>query len=134
MKIQHVAPEWTARVWPEATPFIADALVHAGGDYTVEQAQTLVNTGQWVLVVAHQDGKLAGAATVCFINRPAQRVAFVTAIGGRLISNKDTYQQLSELLKSFGATHIEGAARESIARLWTRYGLAEKYRIVGAAL
>jgi len=34
----------------------------------------------------------------------------------------------------FGATYIEGAARESIARLWTRYGFTEKYRIVGVQI
>lgn len=134
MIVQHVAPEWVARVWPDAAPHIASALEHAGGDYTLEHVQALVGTGQWTLLVAHQDGAIKGAATVCFTNRPAQRVAFVTAIGGKLISSQDTYKQLSELLKSFGATHIEGAAREAIARLWTRYGLAEKYRIVGAAL
>ena len=29
---------------------------------------------------------------------------------------------------------IEGAAREAVARLWTRYGFTEKYRIVGVKL
>lgn len=134
MKVQHVTTEWVARVWPDAAPFIADALAYSGGEYTVEHAQALVSSGQWVLVVAHDANVIAGAAAVQFINRPTQRVAFVTAIGGRLISSRDTFKQFSELLKSFGATHIEGAARDSIARLWTRYGLAEKYRIVGAAL
>lgn len=134
MKIQHVPTEWVATVWPQAEPFLAEALAYAGGDYTIEHVQALVGTGQWMLVVAHDETGMRGAATVHFINRPAQRVAFVTGIGGRLVSSQDTYKQFSELLKSFGATHIEGAARESIARLWTRYGLEEKYRIVGAAL
>jgi hypothetical protein len=55
-------------------------------------------------------------------------------MGGKLITNKETFQQFSDLLKAFGATAIEGASRESTARLWTRYGLEEKYRIVGAKL
>jgi hypothetical protein len=55
-------------------------------------------------------------------------------MGGKLITNKETFQQFSDLLKAFGATAIEGAARESIARLWKRYGFEEKYRIVGAKL
>jgi hypothetical protein len=38
------------------------------------------------------------------------------------------------LLKSYGATKIQGAAREAIARLWTRYGFKERYRIVEARL
>jgi hypothetical protein len=58
----------------------------------------------------------------------------VTTIGGRLISSLDTFEQLKQLMKAFGATALEGAARESIARLWGRYGFAEKYRIVGVKL
>jgi hypothetical protein len=55
-------------------------------------------------------------------------------MGGKLISSKETFADFSALLKAFGATYIEGAARESIARLWTRYGLEEKYRIVGVKI
>jgi hypothetical protein len=65
---------------------------------------------------------------------PNDRVAFVIAIGGKLISNQDTYKQFSGLLKSYGATKIQGAAREAIARLWTRYGFKERYRIVEARI
>lgn len=134
MKVQHVAPEWVVQVWPDAAPFIAQALEHAGGDYTLEHVQALVSTGQWTLLVAHTDGVVRGAATISFTNRPAQRVAFVTAAGGKNVVNRDTYKQLSELLKSFGATHIEAATRKPIARLLARCGMGEKYRIVGAAI
>ena len=48
----------------------------------------------------------------------------------KLISNKDTFRQFKDLLKANGATKIQGAARESIARLWSRYGFEERYRIV----
>ena len=43
-------------------------------------------------------------------------------------------EQLKKLLGTFGATCIEGAERESIARLWSRYGFEEKYRIVGVRI
>jgi hypothetical protein len=109
-------------------------LEHMGDEYTLEQIQTLVSMGQWTLLVALDDGEIKGAATVHFFNRPTQRVAFITTIGGRLISSPDTFSQLKKLLSAFGATHVEGAARESIARLWCRYGFEEKHRIVGVAL
>ena len=32
--------------------------------------------------------------------------------------------------KSFGATKIQGAARESIARFWRRFDFIERYKIV----
>jgi hypothetical protein len=86
------------------------------------------------LLVAVDGETIHGAAAVEFFNRPNDRVAFITAIGGKLVSNEDTFAQLKALMLSMGATTIEGAAREAIARLWSRYGFEEKYRIVGVKL
>lgn len=122
------------RLWPLVESYIAAALEHAKGDYTVEQAKTLVVTGQWMLVVATDEQGVQGAATVNMFNRPDDRVAFVTAIGGKLIGNAETFEQFKRLLANFGATYVEGAARESIARLWRRIGFEEKYRIVGVKI
>ena len=95
----------------------------------------MLANGQWLLVVAVDDtNTIHGAAAVNFNNMPNDRVAFVVAIGGKLISNQDTYAQFTALLKAQGATKIQGAARESIARLWTRYGFKERYRIVEAKI
>lgn len=135
MKIVHVSVAWVPRTWETVYPFIEDALAFGQGDYTAEQMQVHVADGRWQLFVAvDETNKIHGAAVVNFFNRPTQRVAFILAIGGRLISSQDTFAQLKALCASFGATHIEGAARESVARLWTRYGLAEKYRIVGVKI
>ena len=134
MKIQHVPPEWVPAVWPKVEAFIASALEHSKGDYAVEHVQTYLITGQWSLLVAVDGETIHGAATVNFYNRPRDRVAFVTTIGGKLISSEDTFTQLKALLSALGATVIEGAARESIARLWSRYGFEEKYRIVEVKL
>ena len=134
MNIQYVALEWVNRTWPSVEKYIASALEHAQGDYTVDQVKSLVTQGQWVLLVAVDENGIQGAATVNFYNRPNDRVAFITTIGGRLISNRDTFQQLKNYAASMGATVIEGAAREAIARLWHRYGFEEKFRIVGVKL
>ncbi len=122
------------RLWPAVESFIASALEHSKGEYTVDQVKTLVVTGQWMLVVAVDDAGVQGAATVSMFNRPNDRVAFVTAIGGRLVGDADTFGKLKVLLAGYGATYIEGAARESIARLWRRIGFEEKYRIVGVKI
>jgi len=134
MNIQYVSLEWVNRTWPSVEKYIASALEHAQGDYTVDQVRSLVTQGQWVLLVAVDENGIQGAATVNFYNRPNDRVAFITTIGGRLISNRDTFQQLKNYAASMGATVIEGAAREAIARLWHRYGFEEKFRIVGVKL
>ena len=133
MNIQHVPLEWVPRTWPLIAPHIKAALEHTE-DYTLDEVRTLVATGQWLLLIAAEGETIHGAATVQLFNRPSQRVAFITAIGGRLVSSHATFDQLKRLLAAFGATHIEGAARESIARLWSRYGFEEKHRIVGVKL
>ncbi len=114
--------------------FIEAALAYQD-DYSIEHAKVYVANGTWTLVVALDDtGKIHGAATVLFYNRPNDRVAFVITMGGKLITGQETYAQFSDLLKAFGATYIEGASRESATRLWERFGLKEKYRIAGARL
>jgi len=122
------------QVWPMVEQFMENALDYSQGDYTVEHAKVYLTEGLWTLIVSETESGINGAAAVQFFNRPNSRVAFIVAIGGKLCSNHDTYAQMSAIFKNFGATHVEGAARESIARLWRRYGLTEKYRIVGAKL
>lgn len=134
MNIHRVDVGHIHQVWPFVESYIASALEHAKGEYSLESAKVLLVTGQWLLIVAADEQGIHGAATVSFMNRPNDRVAFVTLIGGKLISNDETFAQLKDLLKSLGATCIEGAARESIARLWTRFGFEEKYKIVGVKI
>lgn len=123
------------QTWPLVERFLTDALKWGEDDYTVEQAKAYLARGDWLLLVAvDEENNVHGAAAVSFNNLPNDRIAFVVAIGGKLISSKDTYEQLTALLKGYGATKIQGAARESIARLWTRYGFKERYRIVEAKI
>ena len=133
-----IQPVFTAafhQTWPLVESFLAEALKWGEDDYTAEQAKVHLASGQWMLVVAvDEENTIHGAAAVNFNNMPNDRIAFVVAIGGKLISNQDTYTQFTALLKAHGATKIQGAAREAIARLWTRYGFKERYRIVEAKI
>ena len=131
LSIHHVALQHVHQTWPLVEQYIAEAQKYGGDDYTLDQIKVYVGQGSWMLLVAiDEKSNIHGAATVNFINMPNDRVAFITYIGGRLISNKDTFMQLKNVLKSFGATKIQGAAREAIARLWSRYGFEERYIIV----
>ena len=135
MRIEVVHPDHFQYAWPLVEQYITSALEYSHGEYTTEQAKVYLSSGAWTLYVAVDDaGALHGAGAVQFNNLPNDRVAFVVAIGGKLFTNQDTWQQFVGLLKSRGATRVEGAARESIARLWKRYGFEEKYRIVGVKI
>jgi hypothetical protein len=134
MKVQPVPIEWVNHTWPMVEGFIAEALAYSKGEYTVDHVQSLVSSGQWVLLVAVDGEKIHGAATMYCFNRPTDRVAFVTTTSGKFILDQDTFEQLQNISRTFGATALECAARESMTRLLSRFGFEEKYRIVGVKL
>ena len=137
MNIQTVDTSYIAQVWPLVKDYLEDALVKDNGSpewsdcYNLHHVQGFISSGLRLLLVATDDeGKIHGAATVSFANYPMARVAFITLIGGRLISNKDTFEQLKMILKQRGATKVQGYGRESIVRLWKRYGFEPRTTLV----
>jgi len=135
LNVQLVPLSLIHQTWPVVETFLEEALKWGEDDYTIEQAKVYITKGDWMLLVAvDENNAIHGAAAVNVYNMPNYRVAFVVAIGGKLISSDETYAQLCVLLKSFGATKIRGVAREAIARLWKRYGFRERYILVEADL
>ena len=135
LNVQLVPLSLIHETWPLVNGYIEDALQWGEDDYTIEQVRQNLADGKWMLVVAvDKDQRIHGAAVINIYNMPNFRVAFVVAIGGRLISSQETYAQLCVLLKSFGANRIRGVARESIARLWKRYNFRERYILVEAEI
>jgi hypothetical protein len=135
LQVQLVPLSLIHKTWPLVDEYLEEALKWGEDDYTIEQVKVYITKGDWMLLVAVDEKQnIHGAAAVNVYNMPNDRVAFVVAIGGRLISSDETYAQLCALLKSFGATKIQGVARESIARLWKRYGFKERYILVEAKL
>lgn len=136
LKVQHVPVQFVNQTWSKVEPFIKAAHEKFGdAEYTVEQIKVYLVTGEWLLLVAtDEQNEIHGAATVSFINYPSDRVAFITAIGGKLVTNQDTFGQMSNLLKANGATKIQGIAKEAVARLWKRFGFADKAILVEVKL
>lgn len=135
MKIQHVPPQHAAQTWPLVEAHMVESQKQSKGDYTLEQIKLLVLTGSWLLLVAtDEDNKVHGAMTVEFSNRPNHRVAFITGTGGKSIINEETFKQLESICRANGATSIECAARDSMAKLLDRFGFKDKYRIVEVLL
>jgi len=119
------------QAWNDVAPLLASAMVHVDGEYTLDQLKVMLVDGkQTLLVLVDDDNKIQTAFTIEWINYPNDRIAFLTAIGGKGISDKDSYQSFCDTLKAHGATKIQGAARESVARLWRRLGFKNKHIIV----
>ena len=133
LSIRPVETHFVQQVWPLVEGYLQSALEKDGTctDYNIHHVQMFLTTGQWLLLVAaDEDNIVHGAATVSFINYPLSRVAFITAIGGKLISNDETFEQLKALLKQRGATKIQGFGREAIVRLWKRYNFEPRNTLV----
>lgn len=127
MRVQYVPQQYVAQLWPRVEEHIRAAMEHGHGDYTLDQIKLLVCVGQWLLlVVIDEEGNIHGAATSSFINYPNDRVAFITFVGGRLISNGDTFKEMCDILKSNGATKVQGYCRPSVVRLFKQYGFKER--------
>jgi hypothetical protein len=136
MNVQYVPIHHVNQTWSFVAGFLQAAIEQQSGDkdYTLDQVQVYVSSGQWILLVATENEKIIGAATVNLFNRPNNRVAFITYIGGRLIVSKESFKQMCQVLQTYGATSIEGAVNDAVARLWRRFGFVEKYKIVEVAL
>ena len=135
-KVQPVPVQLINQIWSKVEPFIKSAEEKFGGsEYTTDQIKVYLVTGQMMLLVAaDENAEIHGAATVSFINYPNDRVAFVTSIGGKLVSSPETFAQMSEVFKANGATKIQGAAKEAVARLWKRFGFQDKAILVECKL
>jgi hypothetical protein len=141
LSIRPVGVNYVAQTWQYVEEFLRGAMEKDtpipdwANNYELSHVQGFLSSGQWALIVAVDESNVIhGAATVSFANYPKNRVAFITLIGGKLISNKDTYSQFSAILKDAGATKIQGMARPAIARLWKRYGFEERTTLVEVKL
>lgn len=123
--------------WPMVEGYIQEAIDKGGefpdwaNGYNLSHVQGFVTSGQWLLLVAVDEGQVIhGAMTVSFINYPLHRVAFVTTTGGKFIANPELLEQLKALVKLRGATKIQAYCRESMVRLLSRAGFEPRNMLV----
>lgn len=135
MQIIQIPSHHVQASWPDVEPFISSALGYCQDEYSTDQIRMMLARGEHALLAAVSEGKIVGAAAITFEDYPKARVAFVVAIGGRLISNPSAWEQLRSWCVERGATKIRGAARPAVARLWKqKFGFEQRYIIVEHAL
>jgi hypothetical protein len=116
-------------VWGEVKQYLENALDHSGGEYSLEHLKMFIIQGQQVLLLIIEENKICGAVTVEWINYPNDRIAFITAIGGK--TDKEGYELFFKWVKDSGGTAVRGAAFEAVAKLWKqKYGFKETYIMV----
>ena len=117
--VQIVAPNNIYNVWEDVKEYLNASINVSGGDYTIDQLKLILVRGEQTLLVSvNENNKLNGAMTVEFINRPNDRVMFITALGGNGIVNDETFSQVEAWAKMQGATKANAWAQEAQARLY----------------
>ena len=88
--VQIVAPNNIYNVWDDVKEYLNASINVSEGDFTLDQLKLLLGRGEQTLLVSvDEKGVLNGAMTVEFINRPNNRVMFITALGGHGIVNNE---------------------------------------------
>jgi hypothetical protein len=117
--VQIVAPNNIYNVWEDVKEYLNASINVSEGDFTLDQLKLLLGRNEQTLLVSvDEKGVLNGAMTVEFINRPNDRVMFITALGGNGIVNDETFSQVESWAKSHGATKASAWAQEAQARLY----------------
>lgn len=131
MILRQVNPAYVCQMWHQVCDMLENALKYSGGEYNIDQLKAMLSSGAKTLLIADDNGTVKGAAAISLDRWPNDHICFVMAIGGRLITSKEMFAQLEEWAKSQGCTKIQGAARESVERLWRqKFNFEERYRIV----
>lgn len=117
--VQIVAPNNIYSVWDDVKNYLNASINVSGGDFTLDQLKfSLVRNEQTLLVSVNKENKINGAMTVEFLNRPNDRVMFISALGGHGIVNEETFSQVETWAKMQGATKASALAQEAQARLY----------------
>lgn len=131
MTVKEVPLKYVNLTWPLVDKYLRAALRHAEGEITLDEVKAYLIQGIWSLYVAvDETEEIYGAAVINYYNRTDNRIAFVTLIGGKLITTPELFSQLSDILRANGATCIEGAVRDSLVRLWSRIGARKKANLI----
>lgn len=121
LKVQHVDPNYIHQVWPFVEPFLLPVFEKSALStyYNIDNLKDYIIRGEQTLLVGvDENGTIQGTVSVQWLNYPNARIAYITAIGGKLITSKENHQELVNWVRAMGGTKIQGYARESIARLW----------------
>jgi len=139
MKVLPVKREHIYHVWDRVEAQVALALelgmMSDAPEYGIKDVHQRVLEGSWELMVIIDDqGGIRGSGVISYIDYPLQRIAHVVTMTGKGICKPDLLVQFKDILKSRGATKIQGFDRPSMVRLLKRFGLVPRYTLMEAQL
>ena len=118
IEVQTVPDNYLYSIWPLVEPMLDKALLVSQNDYDIRHLKLYVTSKAQTLLIAVENNKIVGAATLSLLNYPNYRVATIVAMGGRAIVKPEVFEQVVRWAKAQGATKIRATAREAQARLY----------------
>jgi hypothetical protein len=116
--VQVVAPNYVYQVWDTIEPWFSAAEMFGVGDCTTSQLKLQLVSGAQTLLVAVNESDVIGAAAMAVTSLPNERVAVISAAGGRGITNQEVLLQVEAWARAQGATKLRVWAKDSQARLY----------------
>ena len=91
LDLKIIPPQLVPQMWDQLLPFFQAAYDEAGvTEYGTTETLTFLTKGHWAAVgFFDESGKMHGALGLTMHAYPNERVAFVTAIGGRMLTNSE---------------------------------------------
>lgn len=137
LKVKVVGTEHVQQFWPLVEKYITAALEEGlpypewSYPYNIEHVRMYLAMGNWTLLIAtDEENTIHGAMTVSYIDYPLHRIAFITATGGKFVTNKDTFNQVKEIVKYYGATKLQAYCRDSMVRYLKRFDFEPRNTLV----
>lgn len=131
LTVRPVTQDYVAQTWPLVEGFIVETLPHCGDDYTIDQVRMFLSLGMWILLVSvDEQNEIHGAMTLSIINKPNDRVAFVTTTAGKGICSAEALEQVKVLMKGLGVTKIQAGGRPAMVRMLGKLGFKERHTVV----
>lgn len=118
IQVQIVPPDQVYSVWDKVKPLVEASLNVGFGYATIDQVKLLLSKGMQTLLVAVEEGELAGAMVVEFVNYPNERVVFLVELGGKAVVDQSVLDQVEDWARQNGATRMCAWADDARARLY----------------
>lgn len=130
-------PELLDAKWPQAAPLLDPVVKEAArGEFTMEDLHRMSKEGRVIAAVAEHDGTVCMAMVFEFVHYPQTLAVNILALGGSGLAGvaDEFWATFRQWCVQAGATVIEAACSDAMARILRRHGFESTYRIVRSAL
>lgn len=130
MDCRLVPPSLWHLIREEVWPFYVSSIAASSDDWSPEDAERAFLSGQHLLYVVYNDGKIVTIAQGQFVYYPKQTVFLVLLAAGKIQAYDEALNKLCQLVRAGGATHLEAWCRPSMERFLRRFGFIKRHSVV----